>query len=331
MIKDKVSVILPVYNSEKTIEKTINSVLNQSYQNFELIIINDGSTDNTDIICSSYINDSKVRYIYNKNQGVSKSRNIGLDLAEGEYICFIDSDDLYEKNYLNEMIKRITDNNCDWDICGYQCFESSNKNFSIEKGFITEEKNVVIEFLQSKLLFNQLWNKIYKNKIIQENYIRFEENLNLGEDAIFNINYLKYCNKIECFNLCLYKYRITNNGLGFKYRKNAGELKLKIFRAIFLLYEENNYETSYIEKNLLKQYISWIANIVDNRNKEDSYKEKYFLVKRIFKNDNFKNDLLFISDWKIRLIFKSFKITSIALFLGLFANKFDKFNKKKLL
>lgn len=330
-----VSIILPVYNSEDTISETIESLLNQSFQGkYEIIIINDGSTDSSLKIINNYQKkfSSIIKVIDKNNTGVSDSRNAGIKKAIGKYITFIDSDDLYDRDYLNILSNSLEKNiSCDLAICGYKLVGDKHKNISVDKlkENVTKVNDKIIQKLQNDLLFNQLWNKIYKSDIIKNNSIEFNKNLSLGEDAIFNIEYLKYVNDIYIVDKCLYKYRITNNGLGFKYRKNGGQLKLFIFRKMYELYKKNNFDLKYVEKNILKQYISWIANIVNKKNK-DNFLNKYKSIKNIWKNDYYKSDYSKISNYKIKFIFIMLKFTLFAYAIGMLANCYDSMKKKKI-
>lgn len=121
-----ISVIIPVYNAEKYLEQCLNSIKNQTYKNFEVIIVNDGSKDNTDSICKKFAqSDSRFRYFSKENGGVSSARNFGLDNANGHYITFIDGDDWVEHNHLEILIKSITENNSDIAICSYKEFDNN--------------------------------------------------------------------------------------------------------------------------------------------------------------------------------------------------------------
>ena len=167
-----ISIILPVYNGENTICQAIESVLNQSYQNFQLIIVDDGSQDSTSEKCKNYLENHQVSYYKLKNGGVSKARNFGIKKAKGEYITFIDSDDLYDKFFLETMTMSIQ-KGYDLVTSGYQNFEKNNKVFLPNiKNF--QSKAEYIQLLQNKYLFNQIWNKIYSTEIIRKNKIKFD-------------------------------------------------------------------------------------------------------------------------------------------------------------
>ena len=115
-----ITVIIPVYNGEKTISETLESVLKQTYNNFEIVIVNDGSTDTTQVILNDYAEqDSRIKVISQKNSGVSAARNNGIVHSEGKYVCFLDADDMYSKTFLEKMYEKITKNNMDICYCGY--------------------------------------------------------------------------------------------------------------------------------------------------------------------------------------------------------------------
>ena len=205
---NKVSIILPVYNSENYIEATIDSILEQTYKNFELIIVNDGSKDNSELICKKKAaEDERIKYFYKNNTGVSDTRNVALTYATGDYITFIDSDDLYEKQYLEVLVDNIEMNKVDWSICTYTYFNKKEKANFINQNIITTSKELIIEKLQPSLLFNQIWNKIYKKNILDVNNITFDKSLSIAEDLKFNIEYLKCCKKISGCN-CTERYHL---------------------------------------------------------------------------------------------------------------------------
>ena len=326
-MNDLVSIILPVYNSEKTIKDTVESILRQTYFNFELLIINDGSDDNTDEICNLF-SDKRIRYFFRKNHGVSNTRNFALNNSKGKYVVFIDSDDLYEKNYLSCLTDKIKEG-YQLVTCGYSNFGKNRKKFIPKKEHF-KNKLDYIAYLQSLFLFNQIWNKIYLKEIIDYNNIRFDENLSIAEDWNFNIDYL---NKIEKFSIIdsnLYNYRISSTGLGFKYRNDANKIKLQIVDKM-CDYFDCNCTSEFIANSYLKQYFSYFSNIVDKRNNL-SKKEKKDGILNIINMDCyqvrlskinkllFKRNLLFIllDSRNVNLIYIVSKI----------ANFYDSINKK---
>ena len=165
MENNLISIILPLYNSEKTIYNTIKSILNQTYKNFELLIINDGSTDNSLSICNSF-NDSRIRIINQDNSGVSSARNNGLRNIKGDYFCFVDSDDCLKNNMLKDMCEKIDKNEPELIICGYEEIKDESIKDYIPYELVIEGKEKQIDFILSnydKWLITSVWAKLYKN------------------------------------------------------------------------------------------------------------------------------------------------------------------------
>ena len=187
MIRDDlVSVIIPVYNSEIYLEKCITSLLKQTYKNFELILIDDGSTDSSYEICKKYSLDSRIHIYRKENGGVSSARNMGLNCAKGKYIFFVDSDDWVDEDYI-ELLKIEDDEDLVQGGCkDFQNFPSLMSYEEIFNNFAKYWFNSIVQFV---------WGNCYKKNIIEEYNIRFDEKITLGEDAYFNLEYLKHIKK----------------------------------------------------------------------------------------------------------------------------------------
>ena len=209
-----VSVIMPAYNAENTIENSILSVLAQSYDNIELIIVNDGSKDKTADVCQGF-DDDRIVYIYQDNQGPSGARNTGLKLCRGSFVCFVDSDDEIDKEYVRELYNTIIYRNSQLAICGvrdvwgdsYSC-----NTFEDYHTFDTPLQNErFLRLLESGLL-NSACNKLYVTEIILNNNIRFES-IVLVEDILFNIIYYSKIKTASVSPLSLYYYKHENSVL----------------------------------------------------------------------------------------------------------------------
>lgn len=208
----KFSLIIPVYNSEQTICRCIDSILRQAYGNFEIIIIDDGSVDRSYIICTDYEKeDKRIRVYKQDNSGPSAARNLGIEKAEGEWICFIDSDDYISAEYLSELNALITQNaDIDMIFMGYYKVDAQNNiidtitpDVSIQKGF-----ELVIELVKQGM-FGYTWIKIFKQNKIRHN--KFRENLKLFEDEIFTCEALPQCKNIAVLKKPLYYYAVCEN------------------------------------------------------------------------------------------------------------------------
>ena len=222
MIKPKVSVIVPVYNSEKTIAKCLDSILSQDYTDFECIVVNDGSTDDTDAICQSF-NDrfEKIKYIKTANCGVSHARNVGIDVAKGDFLIFVDSDDYLLDSSIRFRIEKMKDDSL--VICGY-C-EDNNDNM-----FVLDEKNTVDnldEFLLDLFYMRRfgyqgyIWNKMFSSNIVRENNLRFDESIYYNEDRLFVYQYLLKCNCVCYVHKCLYCYTQNDSSAMYSVRQNS--------------------------------------------------------------------------------------------------------------
>lgn len=205
-----VSVIVPCFNSAKTIARTLGTIVVQSYSNLEIIVVNDGSTDNTTAVVKK-IGDSRISIIEKENGGVSTSRNAGIDAASGDFIVFIDSDDRIAEDMIEKMASKIMANPNSLVVCGKQIGERKitvPKDIDISKDV---PKHVVTSILKNGHLYSPC-NKIYNLKIIKEYNIRFVKKVNFGEDLIFNLDYLKRAESIYYLKGCLYFYDLTDGG-----------------------------------------------------------------------------------------------------------------------
>lgn len=207
-----VSIIVPVYNCEKYMEACIESILIQSYDNIEVIIIDDGSTDNTYNIIKEYINkDKRIKYFKQENLGPSIARNRGIEKANGEYLIFIDSDDFIEKIYVEKLVNEIKGKNFDIVCCGY-IDKSKYGVVKLNDFWINKYELNKKEFLSCICngVGGVLWAKIFSKDIIIENKIRMDPKIFMSEDLIFILEYCKYINRIGVINECLYHYNRLN-------------------------------------------------------------------------------------------------------------------------
>lgn len=160
---DKISIIIPCYNMEKLVGKCISSIKNQSYENFEAIFVDDGSQDRTrEIIEKNIADDERMVYAYKENGGLSSARNFGLDMATGKYVCFIDSDDYIEEDFLMELYSSLTENDSDISVCSFnRVYENKTDLNKVKNGFYNLAR------------FPAAWNKLYKISLFRENNIQF--------------------------------------------------------------------------------------------------------------------------------------------------------------
>ena len=265
----KISIIMPVYNSEKTVSKSIISILEQSFKEFELVIVNDGSIDNTRCVCERFLSDNRIKLININNSGPSKARNIALDNCVGKYVMFIDSDDYYDKEMLKVMYNSIENNDSDMVCCNYIEVHNGISKYTkpVEQLNCKNKKDLyqMIDFLKKEKKLNMIWNKIYKREVLNKNKIRFDTNIEMGEDYKFNIDYFNIIENVNVINDYLYNYVFNIDSLCGKYRKDDFYIKLNNLQYHENMYIKNNYPLKNIYKYYLMVVMSSINTLFSNK------------------------------------------------------------------
>jgi len=214
----KVSVIIPVYNAEKYLHKCVDSVLNQTLDDIEIILVDDGSTDNSPAICDDYERKyNNIKVFHKENGGVSSARNVGLDNATGEYVGFVDSDDYIAPVMYEKLFQTCKKYRCEMAICNYQItknrkiLETGTINFSANREVSCEELRRLIEVANDARFqwFNV--NKLFCNDVLQKNNIRFHTELQYGEDTPFNLEAMLNSTGLVFVDEPLYFYEQTDN------------------------------------------------------------------------------------------------------------------------
>lgn len=205
-----ISIIVPVYNSETVLERCIGSILRQTLTQLEVIVIDDGSTDRSGSICDQYQEqDARIRVIHKKNGGVSAARNTGIELAEGRYIIFCDSDDYMDENACNGLYQMILRNPNGW-IMGATHIVDESGRLLLEQSFSQEEISILDKSRYYDVyrlgVAGAPWNKIYDLATIRKHGLKFNESLNVGEDVVFNAQYIRFTDKIYILNKVVYYY-----------------------------------------------------------------------------------------------------------------------------
>ena len=205
----KVSIIVPVYNVEKYIEKTILSLVNQDYKNIEIILIDDGSNDCSAMILEQAKDiDKRIIVLHQTNKGVSAARNLGLSVATGEFVMFVDGDDYVEHNYVSYFLDKIVNYSC------RTCFNRSNYSNDLHSGSRKKAAKILdslkaAELIYLGFIFVAVWNKIYDLNVIRDNKIIFDESIWYGEGMLFNMHYLQYVDKVLIVDYDLY-HQVSN-------------------------------------------------------------------------------------------------------------------------
>lgn len=303
----KVSIIVPVYNQEKYLDRSIQSLVNQTLYDIEIILINDGSIDDSLNICKKYEQmDKRIIIIDKPNRGVSSARNEGIEIAKGEYIGFVDSDDWIENNMYDNMYKYIEKENADMCACNYwieTCQGSMEQYNGLKKTMKNEEIRSFI--IPSMISFGQLnekeevnitrgmCNYLYKRNILMEHRIRLIEDLPIGEDFMFNIEYMNNIGKIAVDPGRYYHYALNDESAMNRYRINWWEVHKRLVKNIEdYLNEQKN--SSKLNKSLSIMRFNYIVGSVVNEAHNDnkkSYNEKIRTLENIFKEDLVRNTL----------------------------------------
>ncbi len=291
----EISVIVPVYNVEKYVGRCIDSILNQTFTDFELILVNDGSTDNSGVLCDKYAkSDDRIKVIHKKNGGVSSARNIGIDNAVGDYIMFVDSDDYIDKKMLEDMIKyrdsdiiisglKYLDVNCNM-ICdnNYLQFTDITLELFLKEHYIN---------MDEKYILSGPCNKLFKQSVLTKFVIRFNENISIFEDGLFVNEFLIKCKSITNINRSYYNYiQYSDNNLMTKYNDNAVEASIMHYKKRNELTSGFLELTTYIEQKEINAICSCISQIYTRSNLRNI--EKYRKLKQILKNSLVKDLLL---------------------------------------
>ena len=243
---DTISVIIPVYNVEPYIRQCLDSVVNQTYKNLEIIIVDDGSPDNCGAICDEYAaKDERVQVIHKENGGLSAARNDALDRATGDWILFVDSDDWLELDLCETAICAAQSDNVDiliYDLVS-EGFYNSKRIHAFQHDFTTEDP-AVISGMQLSALNRYYtpystewsqgfpWDKLFKAELILKNHLSFATNVRANEDVIFALHAFQYAKKIGYISKPLYHYRANPGSIGHKFSPDRVEIDKEIYREM---------------------------------------------------------------------------------------------------
>lgn len=302
----KVSVIIPCYNIEQHLPKCIESILIQSFDDFELILINDGSTDDTKVVCESHAKqDSRIKVFHQENAGVSAARNLGLQHATGDLLIFIDGDDYIKNDYIEQLVNNYVKGN--WPICGM--INVRNENPICNKDF-QNLLDIYPERMISKSNFMDLLKyysfsspcaRIYSAKIIKDHELKFDPKITYQEDLLFNLEYVQFIEKVTLLDYFGYYYIEHMTSSSGRFHQN--------FNHVDLLFQKlNNFVRSKDDTNTLKEFILQttlrkIANVFHTkslRSKEDKLRE----LNKLFGSTYFKYTSDYLDKLKINIILK---------------------------
>ena len=208
-MEDIISIIVPVYNVESYLPQCLNSILNQSYKNFELILVDNISTDESFNICKEYEkSDNRIKVLQNETKGVSSTRNVGLNYAKGKYITFCDSDDLYDSNFLSKLMAAAKKNDADIIISNYAYMNTKNNLMCGRISGAINENELIQRIFIDNSIGGFVWNKMFKRSILSN--VKFDETIQICEDTLFVFEALKEAKKVFFVRDAVYFYRLRS-------------------------------------------------------------------------------------------------------------------------
>lgn len=275
----KISIIVPVYNVEKDIRKCVNSIILQTYKEWELWLVDDGSGDNSPLLCDEFAaSDERINVIHKKNGGVSLARNTGMEKAEGDYVLFVDSDDYLEADALEKLMKEAENENADMVICGF-CYRIIDNGSCIANapshyfaGNNSELLKQCFTEMFKKDLFNPPWNKLIKRAVIEQSGVKFNEEISILEDLSFSIQILGKCEKIVVLPDILYNYV-------FKSQDNL----VNKFHANFLE------ALKYLDSRLTEYILSNSADALIKVQQEFFVKKIFAYLRKVYTDSGYDN------------------------------------------
>lgn len=230
----KASIIVPIYNKAPLLDRCITSVLSQSYPNLELLLIDDGSADDSYALCQRYATeDSRVKAVTQPNGGVSVARNTGLALATGEYVLFLDADDWWEPGFLECLLQTPPEADT-LVMCGmYFTSPSAKQPVLFDTAPVTQLGIDGIYPIYQKHFLNMIWNKVFLRKHLEDHGIRFQPGLSWGEDKLFVLAYLEHITHIRILNQPLYNYSVSDTGLDNCFKEDELQRNDALHQALF--------------------------------------------------------------------------------------------------
>lgn len=306
-MKYKVSIIVPVYNSEKYIERCLNSVISQTYKNIEIIIVDDGSSDNSFNVISKF-DDKRIKYFRKENEGVSIARNYGIKRASGEYLLFVDSDDYISRDMVQELVKQ-TEGLSEIIFCNnleiwYNKEEERRLFISIEE---LSKNNVIREIASGRA--GLVCSKLVSKKVIDDNNITFDKNLKVGEDQLFFLAVAEKSDEFKYVDKPLYFYDRTNeNSATIKYQHNLYKNFIYLYKQVLRVLERNNMNNEEDNQLLINKLIllTWTAiNNETNGLRENSIIFSVKNIREILKQSNLYLNNVYVEDRIGRLIINS--------------------------
>ena len=255
-----VSIIVPVYNAENTIPRCIESILNQEYADFELLLVDDGSTDRSGAICDEYAaRDTRVRVIHKENSGVSDTRNTALEQARGTYLQFLDSDDWITPDATSSLVRTAESGQCDLVVSDFYRVvgERVSQKGDIDDDGVMSREEYAAHMMENPadFYYGVLWNKLYRRSIVEAHHLRMDPAISWCEDFMFNLEYIRYAETFRALQVPIYYYVKTKGSLANQSLTISKTVKMKLM--VFEYYQrffKSVLDEEEYEKSRLKVY-----------------------------------------------------------------------------
>lgn len=250
-----VSIIVPVYNAENTIRRCIESILDQEYTDFELLLVNDGSKDRSGTICDEYAaKDARIRVIHKENSGVSDTRNLAIGQARGTYLQFLDSDDWITPDATSSLVRAAETHQCDLVISDFYRVvgERVSHKGDIDDDTVLSREEYAAHMMENPadFYYGVLWNKLYRRSIVEEHHLRMDPEISWCEDFMFNLEYIRYAETFYALQVPIYYYVKTKGSLANQSLTISKTIKMKLtvfeyyHRFFKTVLDEEEYEKS---------------------------------------------------------------------------------------
>lgn len=292
-MSELISIIVPIYKVEKYINQCIESIINQTYKNIEIILVDDGSPDKCPIMCDNYKKkDKRIKVIHKKNGGLSDARNAGIEIATGNYICFVDSDDFIKPNYIELLYKAIIKNNTKISQCGFIYYDGSEKeriNYK-ENKVLCKRDYFYDNYTSHKTDNTVVWNKMYSRDIFRN--LKFNKG-KIHEDEFFTYKAIEKAEKISIIKECLYSYRMNEDSIT---RKLYNTKRLDVLDAFKEKndyfknnYDEdiyNNFGTTYLD--ILLYHFGQVSKYIKDKSIKKNIRNEIIKIYKTFNIINIK-------------------------------------------
>lgn len=316
---EKVSVVVPVYNIDREyLKKCIESILTQSYKNIELLLINDGSTNGCEAECEAAAKlDERVIYIDQVNQGVSVARNSGLDKASGEYVMFVDGDDYLSDGTISTVVEHMRKNKeLQLLFFGYCTNYTNREMLRVMKNFdqsLFEKNRLQLAILQGDPSLGMVelgapWGKLIRRSVIEDNNVRYTVGLRKGQDTVFTLHLLEYCNNISYLPIAGYHYRMSTASISHRYNPEIIEIMEKTLGAYRDFAQKYNKDDRYVNAVDLKSYKALMNEYLDlyfiNGKNPNSSKVNQAEFKKLIGNEYYSKIIANTDSRKLSMIGK---------------------------